>query len=136
MKVDAEAAMSLIFEYLFYINFKKEDSVYESVSVIAKEGNEESPHTIISVFIIFQYFIQIPSYYTKANIRGLQLALNAKSFGPASYVRDYVATCVDYGYHRNLVGDFDKQSKTVLFVNMGHSYTSCTLARYEKVRDD
>lgn len=57
MKVDAEAAMSLIFEYLFYINFKKEDSVYESVSVIAKEGNEESPHTIISVFIIFQYFI-------------------------------------------------------------------------------
>lgn len=79
--------------------------------------------------------LQIPSYYTKANIRGLQVALNAKSFGPASFVRDYVAACVDYGYHRNLVGDFDNESKTVLFVNMGHSYTSCTLARYEKVRD-
>lgn len=52
VEVDAEAAMSLIFEYLYYINFKKEDSVYESVSVIAKEGYEQSPHVIVSVFII------------------------------------------------------------------------------------
>lgn len=60
MEVDAEAAMSLIFEYLYYINFKKEDSIYESVSVIAKEGYEESPHTIVSVFIIGLFVIIDP----------------------------------------------------------------------------
>lgn len=63
----------------------------------------------------------------------MQVALDAKSLGTAVFVPDYIASCVDYGYHPNRNHEYDTASKTVLFVHMGHSYTSCTLAVYSKV---
>ena len=63
----------------------------------------------------------------------MQVALDAKSLGVAAFVPDYIACCVDYGYHPNRNHEYDASSKTVMFVHMGHTYTSCTLAVYSKV---
>lgn len=50
MKVDVESVMSLLFEYFFYINLKKEDDLYDNVTSIVQEGKQECKHTLISVF--------------------------------------------------------------------------------------
>ena len=61
------------------------------------------------------------------------MALDCKNLGEACFVRDNVAIAVEYGYHCNRDGDFDTQSRVVLFVEMGTVATTCSLVRYEKV---
>ena len=61
------------------------------------------------------------------------MALDCKNLGEACFVPDNVAVAVDYGFNGNRVGNFDTQSRIVLFVDMGSIATTCTIVRYEKV---
>ena len=50
VKIDAEVAMSLIFEYMFYINNKDDKSLYENVFKISQEGAEKYYPILCNVF--------------------------------------------------------------------------------------
>lgn len=60
------------------------------------------------------------------------MALDVKNYKTAYFIRDYIATAVDYGYYRNLNDEFPKAT-VVLFVDMGAVATTATLVRYSKV---
>lgn len=49
VSVDAEVALSLMLEYLFYLGFKESDDMYDNVSSIAQRGVEQCERAIISV---------------------------------------------------------------------------------------
>ena len=50
VKIDAEVAMSLIFEYMFYINNKEDNSIYENVYQISQKGAEKYNKILCNVF--------------------------------------------------------------------------------------
>ena len=50
VKIDAEVAMSLIFEYMFYINNKEDNSIYENVYKKKKKGAEKYKKILCNVF--------------------------------------------------------------------------------------
>lgn len=50
VKIDAEVAMSLIFEYMFYINNKEDNSIYENVYQISQKGAEKYKKILCNVF--------------------------------------------------------------------------------------
>ena len=49
------------------------------------------------------------------------------------FVRDYVATAMEYGYYQDQDGEFNSAKSVVLFVDMGAISTTATLVRYSKV---
>ena len=56
-----------------------------------------------------------------------------KNFKEIRFIRDYVATALDYGYYRNLDEEFQDKSRVVFFVDMGAVCTTLTLVRYSHV---
>ncbi|KAK8826802.1 hypothetical protein WA556_004391, partial [Blastocystis sp. ATCC 50177/Nand II] len=118
---DVEALLSLILEYAFYIA-SDEVKLYDNITQIASTYASK----------VSGFLVSIPSYYSESHIKGIQMALDCKNLGEACFVRDNVAVAVDYGYNGNRVGNFDSQSRVVLFVDMGSVATTCTVVRYEK----
>ena len=130
---DVETMVSLILEYGLYLAYKTCDNSYDELSKIASIASTSLNHLILPVFSVFCFLFQIPSYFTKAHLEGIQFALDCKSLGQASFVYDNVATAIDFYYHRNEVGSFSNDPTTVLFIDMGHVATTCTLVRFSKV---
>ena len=56
-----------------------------------------------------------------------------KDFKEIQFIRDYVATALDYGYYRNLEKEFQENPRVVFFVDMGAVCTTLTLVRYTHV---
>lgn len=76
---------------------------------------------------------QIPEYYTKAHIRGLEAALSMAQLGQASFLRESVAVALDYGYYKAERGEFPESGFTVLFCDMGSHCTTVTLVQFFNV---
>ena len=87
----------------------------------------------MNIGLVVDFDQQIPSYFTNAHLSGIQLALDTNHFKPVAFVRDYMATAMEYGYYPNLEGKFNSKNSVVLFVDMGAVSTTVTLVRYSKV---
>lgn len=60
------------------------------------------------------------------------MALDANNFKSVHFIRDYVASALEYGYYRNSTNEFDASPRVVLFVDMSALSTTATLVRYSK----
>ena len=49
--IDAEVALSLIMEYLYYLGFKNQDELYDDVTTIAQRGVSECEKALFSVIL-------------------------------------------------------------------------------------
>ena len=75
----------------------------------------------------------MPEYYTKSNIRGLEVALSLAHLGQASFLRESIAVALDYGYCKAENHEFPAQGSTILFCDMGSHCTTVTIVRFFNV---
>lgn len=60
------------------------------------------------------------------------MALDLKGLGEAVFLQENVAVAVEFGYYRNLEGEF-KESQLVVFADMGCEAATLTAVEYSTV---
>lgn len=121
--VDAEAALSIILQYVYYRCFKTESMTYDTFPFELQTIREGMKPVAIS----------IPSYYRDSNVRGVELALTLNEFGQAAFIPEGVAIALDYGYMKAINHQFPSEGKVVLFCDMGQIATTVTIVHFTNV---
>lgn len=122
--VDAETALSLILQYVFYRCLDDETIPYDQYPLKLDIVRQHKQFAVIA----------LPPYYSVSNVRGIELALDMSELGSVAFIPETVAVALDYGYFKAHQHEFPEGGYVVLFCDMGKYCTTLSLVRFTNVR--